>query len=280
VVDLDLESPGLSTILLPDDLSPRFGLVDGLVEDIAGQVDDDLMDRMVVQSPLSDHLPGTIFVVPAAGSDPEWYTAKLLRASLDLPDGSAGEDRGFAGRLERLIRHLEERIQPDMVLLDSRAGLHDIAAVALTRLGATGFLFASDTAQTWKAYQILFKTWARHRQVRELRQRLQMVAATVPPTGRDDYLKSFRGQSWDLWESLYDDAAAYDDPDAFNFDQDAEEAPHMPLIIEWDERLRHFDPVARPEALNPAYIEAALGHFLTGATRLVLAGSEATGEEA
>ena len=271
VVDLDLESPGLSSILLPDALIPPFGVVDGLVEDIVGQVDDSLIERMAVQSPLSDELAGQIFVVSAAGSDPEWYTTKLLRASLDLPSGeTAEEDGSFAGRLERLIHRLEDRIQPDVVLLDSRAGLHDIAAVALTRLGATGFLFAANTAQTWKAYQILFATWARHNQVRELRLRLQMVAATVPSNDRGDYLETFREQSWLLWQKLYDADAAYDDPEAFNFDSDADDAPHMPLIIEWEDRLRHFDPVRRPEGVNPAYIGAALGHFLDGATRLVV----------
>nr|VFJ60602.1 MAG: NUBPL iron-transfer P-loop NTPase [Candidatus Kentron sp. FW] len=64
VLDLDLESPGLSSSLLPEDRRPMHGIADWLVKDL---VDNgaSVFESMVVTSTL----PGTgeIFVVPAHG---------------------------------------------------------------------------------------------------------------------------------------------------------------------------------------------------------------------
>ena len=77
VVDLDLESPGLSTALLPEDRRPRFGVTDWLVEDLVGNGDVVRRD-MVAASELSRD--GAIFVVPTHGAKPGAYVAKLGRA--------------------------------------------------------------------------------------------------------------------------------------------------------------------------------------------------------
>lgn len=83
----------------------------------------------------------------------------------------------WAERLARLVEELEGREKPDVVFLDSRAGLHDIAAVTVTRLEAAAFLFAINSPQTWRSYELLFKHWQSHPQLGEFRDRLQMVAA-------------------------------------------------------------------------------------------------------
>ncbi len=67
VFDLDLESPGLSSTLLPIARYPDFGLVDWFVEDAVGQADDTLRRNMVASSPLSNTSIGEIRVVPAWG---------------------------------------------------------------------------------------------------------------------------------------------------------------------------------------------------------------------
>jgi hypothetical protein len=40
-----------------------------------------------------------------------------------------------------------------VVLLDSRAGIHDIAAIVITQLADLSLLFALDSSQTWNGYQ-------------------------------------------------------------------------------------------------------------------------------
>lgn len=60
---------------------------------------------------------------------------------------------GFEGRL--VLQNSNDKPAAD--LLDARAGMHDIGAAAVTRLGAHAFLFARDDPQTWTAYEHLFE---------------------------------------------------------------------------------------------------------------------------
>lgn len=76
VLDLDLESPGLSTALMPPDRQPPFGITDWLVEDL---IDNGaaVFDDLVATSGLSHD--GEIYVVPSHGSEPRDYVSKLGR---------------------------------------------------------------------------------------------------------------------------------------------------------------------------------------------------------
>jgi len=190
VVDLDLESPGLGHSLLPDDDDPdssiirdwpRFGVVDWLVEDLVGQAESMLREGdLWARSPLSTQ--GDIWVVPAMGGQRNQdYIGKLSRAYVDVPS-SSGRGEYFGDRIARFLDALEQTVRPDVVLLDSRAGLHDISSALLTRLNARwSLLFAADSHQTWEGLRTLFRHWRRKPEVlRQLRQRLLTVAALVP----------------------------------------------------------------------------------------------------
>ncbi|HVK70886.1 MAG TPA: hypothetical protein VM694_40805 [Polyangium sp.] len=136
-------------------------------------------------------------------------------------------------------------MKADVVLLDSRAGLHDIAAFTVTRLRAHALLFAVGTSQTWNGYKVLFDDWMRHPDLDDLRERLHIAAALVPETGRADYMKRFVDDSYDLFaDRLYDEAdPKRKDTDPFNFDVSNEAAPHYPISIYWNRALQEFDPV-------------------------------------
>nr|VFJ60607.1 MAG: hypothetical protein BECKFW1821B_GA0114236_10583 [Candidatus Kentron sp. FW] len=55
----------------------------------------------------------------------------------------------WSERLRRLLDALEERWRPDVVLIDSRAGIDEVASACLTDLSATMILlFAIDGDQT------------------------------------------------------------------------------------------------------------------------------------
>jgi hypothetical protein len=146
VLDLDLESPGLSSSLLPEDRRPEYGIIDWLVEDLVDN-GSAVLEGMIVRSDLSHD--GEIYVVPAHGVDPGEYVSKLGRAWVQ----KAGADmtrESWSQRLNRMLSSLEERLVPDIVLLDTRAGIDEIASACLTDMGAKGILlFASDGEQTW-----------------------------------------------------------------------------------------------------------------------------------
>ncbi len=270
VVDLDLESPGVSSSLLPPGAGTTFGIVDWLVEDAVGRADDELVRLMVTSSPLAEGTSGSILVAPCSGGkqDDDSYLAKLSRAYLDLPQTGGGLV-SFAERLARMLDRLEAEHQPDVVLLDSRAGLHDVAAIAITRLSAMTFLFAVGTRQTWDGYRMLLQQWQRQPAIGiEVRERLRVVAAQVPETGRDAYLRQFEQDAYDLFaDTLYEEAGA-SQADAFNFDIGASEAPHYRLPIYWSRALQDWNPLTR--SVTEDQIQAAFGGFLREATELLL----------
>jgi hypothetical protein len=272
VVDLDLESPGVSSMLLPEAHMPRFGLIDYFVEDEVGQ-GEELIPQIHRSSPLP-LTEGEILVAPAYGARlqtdaPDDYLAKLARVYLGKPES----DEGFAARLHTAIHRLEEHLKPDVVLLDSRAGLHDIAAVAVTRLQALALLFAINTPQTFAAYRLLFQSFrARPQLLAGFRDKLQVVAAQVPEIGRERYLEELKDRMHALFaKNIYDDEDETPEAEAFNFSPNDEAAPHSPIPIYWYRWFQDLDLAGHPEIVQAAETQAAFGSFLERATELLLA---------
>jgi CobQ/CobB/MinD/ParA nucleotide binding domain len=273
VIDLDLESPGVSSLLLPSEASADYGLVDWFVEDAVGNADAELLRLMVAPSPAADGTAGTILVAPCKGTLDNDYLAKLSRAYLDLPGQPS---RHFGERVGQLVDHLEKEHSPDVVLLDSRAGLHDLAGVALTRMNAMTFLFAGGSRQTWDGYRSLFQGWAKYPGIaREVRDRVRVVASLVPETDREPYLTRLCQVSYDTFaDSLYEEHSDAT-RSAFNFDINAIDAPHYPLNIYWSRAFQEWDPATG--AVTPQQVMACYGDFLGRATDLVLSESASDG---
>src|SRR5262249_9097919 len=158
-IDLDLEAPGLGSLLV-DDL-PAYGMVDWLVEALLASPGQDLLDDCLAFSPVADDAEGVVQVLPAFGAEPRDDVAQGGRAYLPGLAPNGGEI-GLPERINHLVAALAKRQDPpDVVLLDSRAGLHDIGAAVVTQLGAEVFLFARDEPQSWRAYELLFEHLSR-----------------------------------------------------------------------------------------------------------------------
>ena len=266
LIDLDLESPGLSGLLLPPDKLAEFGVLDWLVEDAVGQ-GGEVVERMLSTSPLSANLRGEIKVAAAIGKGDSLYLDKLSRVYADVSDGH--RPQRFSGRLRRLIQTLEEQEKPDVVLIDSRAGLHDLAAMSIVGLATTAFCFATDTAQGWQGYRALFGHWqSRPKVAVNVREKLKMVSALFPESDQASRAKSFLENSYTLFgETLYDKVSPGDnDLELFNFGMEDTSAPHFPLRIRWNNRFQEFDPLQISNGLfNDDEIRASYGEFLDGA---------------
>ena len=236
VLDLDLESPGLSSALLPKERQPKYGITDWLVEDLvdnAGAVIND----MRATSGLSHD--GEIYVVPAHGADAGEYVAKLARVW--MPKVAAdGTRQQWSARLRRLIDDLEHRMEPDIVLIDSRAGIDEVAAACVTELGAKLILlFALEGNQTWTGYRILFDHWLRHGVANDIRESLQVVGALLPEVAREEYGSVLRDNAYELFaETLYDAIPAGEIiGERFHFEATDESAPHCPWSVKWHRSL-------------------------------------------
>jgi MinD-like ATPase involved in chromosome partitioning or flagellar assembly len=275
LIDFDLESPGLSGLLLPPERLTDFGIVDWFIEDAVGQ-GERVLERMISVSPLSEHTQGEIRVAAAMGMGEKFYLAKLSRVYADVP--KQGHVERFSQRAGRLVTAIETQEKPDVILIDSRAGLHDLAAVSIVSLSTIALLFAVDSAQTWQGYRLLFSQWQCYTSVlRAVRDRLIMVEALFPEMDQANRADRFIENAYELFsETIYEqiEPAKEADPNVFNFDLTDTNAPHYPLRIKWNNRFQEFDPLLLPKGiLTEADIAASFGEFIEGIKRLTQGGT-------
>jgi cellulose biosynthesis protein BcsQ len=280
LVDLDLEAPGVAGLLLSKDRMPDYGLVDWLIEALNGQADEALLRDCLVDCALASNTPGRIQVLPAFGTKTREYVNKLGRVYMPTFAPGTGKFIGLAERLLLLLEQLSNLSnRPDLVMLDSRAGLHDIGSAAVTRLGAETFMFARDDYQSWQAYAHLFEQLSHSRSVAvgmnddDLRWRLKMVGAQVDTT--ESAKLRFTEASYSVWsDKLYDEGTtpneeielkALSKPIPQVFDLKDDSAPHFPLFVQFDSRVKGFDLVNPENRPDWNVIETAFGGFFAGA---------------
>ncbi|WP_300327904.1 AAA family ATPase [Accumulibacter sp.] len=287
VVDLDLEAPGLAGVLLDEDRMPDFGVVDWLIETLSGDADSFPLSECLGECALAESTPGRIRVLPAFGKRTKNYINKLGRVFMPVfSNDDEARLLGFAERLQRLlvqIKRLDDT--PDAVLLDSRAGLHDISSAAITRLAAEVFMFARDDYQGWQAYVLLFDHLRHAPSIEwgmpddDLRWRLKMVAAQVEPAAAAR--QRFVDRSYETWLALYDaegdDAGVLGSATARLFEQ-GEDGPHQPLLVDFDPRVRSFDLSQKDKLPEWELVKHTFGDFFTGATRRLFP-ADADGED-
>lgn len=282
VLDLDLESPGLSASLLPPDRQPAFGITDWLVEDLVNN-GDAVSGAISALCPLSSaSSSGEIRVVPAHGREPGEYLSKLGRIWMPkFVDG--GRRQVWSERLERLIQKLEQEHQPDVVLIDSRAGIDEVASACITDLGASHiYLFALDSHQTWSGYRLLFQHWQKHGGAQQIRDRFRIVGAMIP-TWHDrvqETINALRENAYALFlTTLYDeapepnersDSVSQDSLHSFSFDLNDQDAPHNPFCIPWNQDFAAVQSLHnRLDGMDSRLVDLVYGGLITDLRRLL-----------
>jgi len=280
VLDLDLESPGVSSALLPLKRQPAYGITDWLVEDLVDN-GSTVFDDMVATSDLSHD--GEIYVVPAHGAEHGEYIAKLGRVWMPKVQAD-GSREIWSARLGRLLHALEEHIQPHVVLIDSRSGIDEIASACITDLGAhLILLFALEGMQTWNGYRMLFEQWQRAHVAENIRERLKIVAAIVPEIDRVTYLEGLRDRAYDIFSTLYDEIAPADPAaigratngdgtwrvadlvEGWSFDAVDEGAPHYPWAVNWHRSFAGlYSLQGRFATVDMQEVQAIFGSLIRG----------------
>jgi MinD-like ATPase involved in chromosome partitioning or flagellar assembly len=278
-VDMDIEAPGLGTMLLHNNTTPKFGLLDYLVESNLDEVGGDFMRDLSGPSWLGDGM-GVVDVIPALGrsslENPSNVISKISRAYLDI-NGSV------AVRLEKLLSFYSGSGVYDAILIDARAGLHETSAAALLSAGGHIFLFGADQPQTYAGFEVLFANLAIVRD-QDWSERLTIVHAKAPPVDVDEseslFSERIREQvtRWlqpghelgspdvTLLRDVFD--VAWDDDEeasrsAESVLEDAEQLDKFAIVsILESELFIRFDPIQKPDRLHPAVYEAVYGTFI------------------
>lgn len=282
-IDLDLEAPGIGTMLLKSDDQPPFGVVDWFVERGIHGTDVDFtsfLNNMVGASSFASG-KGLIHVAPAVGriSDehPSNVLAKIARAYLELPQDD-GPSIGFLQQTQELIRQLSSMNSYDVILIDARAGLNESTAAALLGLGADVMLFGVDTPQTFASYRYLLAHLARF--VRndndDWLYRFRMVHAKA---SRDsEQQAAFRDRAYDIFkEFLYRDLPLLDkngeplmDSNGMSLSPSKEfsltepVAPHFAWPVLSDANYSEFDPCNKESQMKPEFYRETYAGLIDG----------------
>lgn len=163
-IDFDLEAPGIGSMLLVEDELPLFGSLDFLVESQVGGFDESMLPNMIGGSYLGG-AGGRVDVIPAIGKttldNPQNALAKIARAYLETQPSDEEAPITLGGKLQKLVELCEATDSYDVILVDSRAGLHESTAATLLSLGGDVLLFGTNQPQTFQGYKLLFAHLAR-----------------------------------------------------------------------------------------------------------------------
>ncbi|WP_309893579.1 KGGVGR-motif variant AAA ATPase [Archangium sp.] len=246
VIDLDLEAPGLGGFL---GARSTTGVLDHVLSHLATGAIGDVNPEPV------DGFPG-LWVVPAAASG-IGYLEKLARLDF-LAGTSASEKSPTEQALRALIDAVAERVTPDLVLLDSRAGLHDIGGLALHRLSQMDVLVARANAQSREGLRIVLDAIRRLRAVedRDVRLVQTMVKAPFDAPETKPLVERWRQDMYDIAiETIYADFG--DDPELEVPELDHKTA-HYPLLVAERDELTRADRLHQVSVeLLPSFDEIA-----------------------
>lgn len=268
VLDLDLESPGLSGILTAEDNRSEFGIIDWLIERNVGQ-EELVFNNITIRSLLSTDLDGEIILAAAYGADEDIYVSKLSRIYGELFQ-SNNKTENLAQKLEILLSKLEQKHKPDCILIDSRSGLHDLAAIGMVNLATDILLFGTNSFQSWQGYRQLFTYWRSYPEfIKKQREKLSMVYALFPETEQTQRFEQFKSDSFNIFsEFLYDQQPGIeknneqkniDDDPEFAFSESDDTAPHYPALVNWNNRFVEFSSnlisnnIINEETINTAF---------------------------
>ncbi|MEG3851381.1 AAA family ATPase, partial [Microcoleus sp. herbarium19] len=200
VVDLDLEAPGLATIFSPDD-SDNLGVIDYLLEKKIQEQDWKLRTHLIsINEPTLLGDDGeSIYLLPAGTIDDN-YLEKLAR--LDFQNLVDGE---LQSTMVDMLKELnKEARRLDFILMDARAGFHDIGGLAITALSHAAVIFGTQSRQSWAGLIHVI----RHLASPGVDKRLPLIlvhsmAPALGISGRETELTEFREQAYIVFQDNY-----------------------------------------------------------------------------
>lgn len=278
-IDLDLEAPGLGTMLLrehPDDRRPRYGVIDYLVENGLGSIEDDeLFDYIGI----SHFASGAIHVLPAVGRITDEHPAnmigKLSRALTE--DILQNERRSIATQLREMVDRFVERNNYDAILVDARAGLSETTASTWLGLGARKILlFGTDQPQTFRGYSYVLSHLTNSLGLPDVDSsgdwRTYFSFIQSKASNLVSKRTIFREKLHDLCSTfLYDKDEGVDIELDFNFGfkETGVDIPHDATHIEYHPTYEAFDPISNNSLLEPDIYKGPFAAFLDRSWKLL-----------
>lgn len=229
IIDLDLEAPGLSSIFFKEH-EIYTGVVDYLIEKQIHENRWNIYQHILSADPsilgdFSDNLK----IVPAGIVDAN-FIQKLAR--LDFQHLTTNQ---VGVRLHKLLDEIARANRDlDFILLDARAGFHDIGGFALSDLSHAAVIVGQHTKQTWAGLSYVIERLAKPYNNISERLPLLLVHSMAPIDNVADYeiQQQFREKAYDVFTEKY-----YSADEAVPNSNNTEE-PFYPFVIPWTPTLR------------------------------------------
>jgi hypothetical protein len=138
-------------------------------------------------------------------------------------------------------------VKPDLVLVDSRAGLHDMGGLTLSGIAHFHVIFGLASEQSWSGLSLVLTHLGKDMILAgKPQQDCTVVHAMAPPQdpARSLAINEFKERSFEVFSGVYYDAPGT--PNALWPVPDAEsgEAPHYPTTLTWDGRVMGYSSLA------------------------------------
>ena len=225
IVDLDLEAPGLATIFFSDDTN-NFGVIDYLLEKNIPKNKRKLDLEEINESSLLG-TDGESLKLLRAGTVDENYLEKLARLDFqNLVDGK------LQSTIQDMLKELQSAAKPlDFILMDARAGFHDIGGLAIANLSHAVVMFGTQSRQSWAGLTHVIRHLAR---IDERSSLILVHSMTAPQisSSRTTELKEFREKAYDIFKENYY-PEDQDVPNSNDMDE-----PFSPFDIRYNQDLR------------------------------------------
>jgi cellulose biosynthesis protein BcsQ len=194
VMDLDLEAPGVGSLLLGDITPPDEGIVDYLLEtQLLGQPPANLGLFAANQNAVELIGDGQPIRVLLSGQLNSTFLDKIARLDFEGFISDANNP------LSQLLEHIRSEYTPDFILLDVRSGLHDLGGLSLNGLSHMDVLFGLDTPQSWAGLEIVLPILGQAQNRREVLLAHAMVMERYDPEAN----QRFRERSFDLFRDTF-----------------------------------------------------------------------------
>lgn len=229
LVDLDLEAPGLASLFLePSD--EQTGVIDYLIEKpVQGDHWPLRESVLALTDPVLLGDQGvTLRLLPVGSVDAD-YLEKLARVDLQSLAGT-----NLNTLLLGLLRELNAAVPGglDFILLDARAGFHELGGLALSELAHAAIVLGIHSAQSWAGLGQVVRRVAKPAEEEGLP--LVLVHALAPPVGQpggEIEQREFLERAYDLLSECY-----YREGEVPDLNDPAQ--PHIPAAIPWEPELR------------------------------------------
>lgn len=250
VVDLDLEAPGLSS-LLPgvDEEVIEYGVIDYLLECciLRTRRDIDITDYYYLVSDPKVVVEGPpILVVPAGRLDSN-YLEKLARIDYETLYAPMQAGQRAVWPLREFLRHVRAERNLDYMLIDARAGFHDLGGLTLSGMSHLDVLFCLNSEQSWRGMEMVVR-FLGHDLIKRGKKQLDcaLVFALAPAPGekRSDQLECFLDRSYELFStSYYDKEEATGESTRPVPSIDTPTEPHYPITLGFDPLVKEADHI-------------------------------------